>query len=460
MDKWQGKKVLVIGAARQGLSAARFLASHHVQVILNDQRPATAFSHINQELRSLEIETRFGGHPIDLLSGVDLLCISGGVPLDNPLVLEARKLGIPITNDSQIFFETVDTQVIGITGSAGKTTTTILLGEIAKQAVSSKQKVWVGGNIGYPMLDHAGEIQKDDWVILELSSFQLELMSASPSIAVILNLTPNHLDRHKSMENYIAAKARILHFQKKDHFAILNREDPHYLNILNQVKGKVITFGFNKPTDQHNGVFVNNGSVIYKDEKDEKIILGLDCLHLPGLHNRMNLLATCAASCAAGFSSQAVHDGTDRVRNIPHRLELVRELGGVRWVNDSIATTPERVIAALHSIQTPLIILLGGRDKDLPWEELAVSLHQFKPRVILFGEAAGMIYSVLRKIEAEEFSYCIYTVSDLEEAVQLAHHISKPGDTVLLSPGGTSFDAYEDFEKRGNHFRKMVEAFE
>jgi len=404
------------------------------------------------------VRTCFGSHPTDLIDGVDIVCVSGGVPLDNPLVQQAKKQGIPLTNDSQIFLETVNARIIGITGSAGKTTTTILVGEIAQKASRENQKVWVGGNIGHPMLDHIDEINNDDWIVLELSSFQLELMVVSPAIAVILNITPNHLDRHKTMENYISAKARILQFQNEKHCAILNRDDANYANLLNQVKGSVITFGYSQPADKYPGVFIENDSIVFKENEHLNNLLTLECLHLPGEHNRMNMLAACAASIAAGFPPAAMRAGVECVRGIPHRLEIVREVAGVRWINDSIATAPERVIAALRATQGPLILLLGGRDKDLPWEDLAVCLRDIKPRVILFGEAADMIRTVLQKSENGVISYRVYTATNLEKAVKLAQQISQPGDSVLLSPGGTSFDAYADFEERGRHFRELVEA--
>jgi UDP-N-acetylmuramoylalanine--D-glutamate ligase len=229
--------------------------------------------------------------------------------------------------------------------------------------------------------------------------------------------------------------------------------------LLNQVKGGVVTFGNSQPADEYPGVFIENDSILHKEDGGQNKLLTLDCLHLPGMHNRMNLLAACAASIAAGFPPAAMRAGTERVRSIPHRLELVREIAGVRWINDSIATAPERVIAAVRAIHSPLVLLLGGRDKDLPWEDLANYLREIKPRVILFGEAADMIYSVLEKRENGNLPYNVLSVTNLEEAVNMAHQISQQGDTVLLSPGGTSFDAYGDFEERGRHFRELVEAF-
>ena len=215
---WQGQKVIVIGAARQGLAASRYLARKSAQVILTDSRRFLNLANMQRQFSELSVELHLGSHPIDILDGVDMVCVSGGVPLTIPLIKEAKERGIPLTNDSQLFMEEVNAKVIGITGSAGKTTTTVLTGAIAKAAVEPKVKVWVGGNIGFPLIEHLEEIQPEDWVVHEFSSFQLEQMTISPHIAVITNITPNHLDRHKTMEAYTAAKTRILDFQTRAGF--------------------------------------------------------------------------------------------------------------------------------------------------------------------------------------------------------------------------------------------------
>ena len=452
MKNWQGKQVLVIGAARQGLAASRFLAGQGAQVMLNDNRPQDKFAAIIPDLEKQGIRWYFGGHPLELLQDVDLVCVSGGVPLELPLIQEAQQRGIPLSNDSQIFMQAVKANVIGITGSAGKTTTTTLCGEITKAALTPPRKAWVGGNIGFPLIEDLAAIQSEDWAVVEFSSFQLDLMTSSPHIAVVLNITPNHLDRHKTMAVYTAAKAHILKHQNMDDIAILNRDDPGSLGLTGEVRGNLLTFGFNPPL-YGNGVYVEDDHIAVTWQENVTPLVPLNALHLTGRHNLANALAACAASFAAGFSPEAMRSGIDAVKGVPHRLELVRKRAGVLWYNDSIATAPERVMAAVRAMQMPLVLLLGGRDKDLPWDELANLLAERKPKVILFGEAGNLINKALLGGGAD---YPIAQVPDLQSAVQEADRIAVAGDCVLLSPGGTSFDAFIDFEERGEYYRKIV----
>lgn len=453
MRDWQGKRILVIGAARQGLAASRYLAKHGAQVLLNDNRPLTELGIKPETLEELGIQSYFGGHPPNLLEGIDAVCVSGGVPLELPIIQAARQGGIPLTNDSQIFMEAVKAKVIGITGSAGKTTTTTLCGEIAKSAVQTPHKVWVGGNIGFPLIEYLEEIRPDDWIVMEFSSFQLDLMTVSPHIAVILNITPNHLDRHKNMQAYTNAKAQILRHQQPGDLAVLNRDDAGSIGLADQVRGELLTFGFQPPL-KGDGCYLEGDSIKMVHQGEVTDLISTGDLHLPGKHNLANALAACTASFAAGFPAEAMRSGIRAVQGIPHRLELVRERNGVRWYNDSIATAPERVMAAVHAVEAPLVLLLGGRDKDLPWGELADLLCEREPKVILFGEAADLIKTALQKSQA---SYPIHQVRTLGEAVAKAAEIAEAGECVLLSPGGTSFDAFRDFEERGEVFRKLVE---
>jgi UDP-N-acetylmuramoylalanine--D-glutamate ligase len=452
VQNWQGKRILVIGAARQGLAASRFLAAHGALVTLNDSRPQQMFNNCLDSLEKLGIRCHFGGHPLELLQEIDLICVSGGVPLELPLIQAALQKGIPLSNDSEIFMQAVPARVLGITGSAGKTTTTTLCGEIAKAALAAPHRVWVGGNIGFPLIENLEEMQAEDWAVVEFSSFQLELMTVSPHIALVLNITPNHLDRHKTMQAYTAAKAHILLHQNENDFAILNRDDPGSLSLAGQVRGRLLTFGFNPP-ENGEGCWLDNGEIKMKSRGNISSLMPTSALHLTGRHNLANALAACAAAYAAGFPPEAMQQGIAAVKGVPHRLELVRERSGVRWYNDSIATAPERVMAAVHAIQTPLVLLLGGRDKDLPWGDLAGLLRARRPKVILFGEAGDLIRTALLK---SGVNYPLDQVSNLEDAVKKADQIAVAGESVLLSPGGTSFDAFRDFEERGECFRRLV----
>jgi UDP-N-acetylmuramoylalanine--D-glutamate ligase len=456
MNEWQGKHVLIIGAARQGLALARYLALHGAVVTLNDQQDAEKLESVQEEIAPYQVTCVFGGHPEELLERTDLVCVSGGIPLDLPILSLALSRGIPLSNDSQIFLDAVTAPVIGITGSAGKTTTTTLVGRMASHALTGARKAWVGGNIGNPLLESVEEIKTDDLVILELSSFQLELMTASPWVAAVLNITPNHLDRHKTMDAYTAAKANILTHQCNEELAILNREDAGSWALNPLVKGQLMSFGRKKPEDPFTGTYVDDDEVHFSQDGKTIEILPVQSVLLRGEHNLMNVLAACSIASAAGFPVESIREGVEGFTGVPHRLELVRELRGVQWYNDSIATAPERTAAAIHSFSEPIVLMLGGRDKDLPWEDLVGLIHDSVEHVIFFGELAEKVAPLLGSIQTGRKPVSITRCGSLEEAVQSASEKAIKGNVVLFSPGGTSFDAYKDFEERGEDFRKWV----
>ena len=459
MENWSGKKVIVIGAARQGTALSRYLASKGAQVILTDMHSLDDLPANLPDLEKLGIQLRLGGHPLELLEGADLVCVSGGVPLTIPFIQAALQRGIPLSNDSQIFLEACPAQVIGITGSSGKTTTTALVGLMAQKYFEMKQnghRAWVGGNIGNPLIEQVDQIDEDDLVVLELSSFQLELMTRSPQIAAILNITPNHLDRHGSMQAYIAAKSRILRFQHAGDVAILNRDDPGSWSLAEHLKSDLISFGFQKPDSKQNGTYIYKDAIWLQLGRESLKMLPLEWIQLPGRHNIANVLAACAIAAAASIALPAIQTAIEEFTGIPHRLEFIRNINGADWYNDSIATAPERTMAAIEAFEGPLVLLLGGRDKNLPWDDLAQLIHQRVRAVVLFGEAAGLIEKALGAVKKGETLQVISRCNTLEEAVQAAAKLAQPGDTVLLSPGCTSFDAFKDFEERGEYFRKLV----
>jgi UDP-N-acetylmuramoylalanine--D-glutamate ligase len=458
MSNWQGKNVLIIGAARQGMASMRFLLKNGAIVTINDQKPAIDFQELRQEFDHQPLQWKFGDHPLSLLDGMEFVVVSGGVSLELPIIQEAYKRGLTITNDSQIFMEAVKAKVIGITGSAGKTTTTILVGEIAKAAALPDQKVWVGGNIGYPLIDHLDEINANDLVVSELSSFQLELMNISPQIAAVLNITPNHLDRHVNMQAYIQAKSQILRHQSASDYAIINCEDKNAMGLMELVKGRLITFGLTKSIDGITGALLRGNTLVIQSPKEQIEIMPRSEIHLKGEHNLVNALAACAIGFAAEFPVQAIRDGIHRMKGIPHRLEFVREWRGTLWYNDSIATAPERTMAAIRSFDQPLVLLLGGRDKKLPWEDLVNLIHQRVKRVILFGESAELISRALGDVSNNQFPQTVSRCDTLEKAIKNAAEYAEKGDVVMLSPGCTSFDEFRDFEERGQRFIEWVKA--
>ncbi len=461
MENWSGKKVIVIGAARQGTALSRYLASKGAQVILTDMHSLDDLPANLPDLEKLGIQLRLGGHPLELVEGADLVCVSSGVPLTIPFIQAALQRGIPLSNDSQIFLEACPAQVIGITGSSGKTTTTALVGLMAQKYFEMKQnghRAWVGGNIGNPLIEQVDQIDEDDLVVLELSSFQLELMKRSPQIAAILNITPNHLDRHGSMQAYIAAKSRILRFQHAGDVAILNRDDPGSWSLAEHLKSDLISFGFQKPDSKQNGTYIYKDAIWLQLGRESLKMLPLEWIQLPGRHNIANVLAACAIAAAASLALPAIQTAIEEFTGIPHRLEFIRNINGADWYNDSIATAPERTMAAIEAFEGPLVLLLGGRDKNLPWDDLAQLIHQRVRAVVLFGEAAGLIEKALGAVKKGKTLQVISRCNTLEEAVQAAAKLAQPGDTVLLSPGCTSFDAFKDFEERGEYFRKLVNA--
>lgn len=456
-NNWEGITVLIIGAARQGLALARYLSTRSAYVTLNDNRSAIALSNEISSLQDFPVHWHTGSHPLSLLDKKDLVAVSGGVPLDIPLLLEAKARGIPLTNDTQIFMESVPCPVIGITGSAGKTTVTSLLGEMAKLAVQSPQNAWVGGNIGTPLIDSLDQIQPLDTVILELSSFQLELMKCSPHISAITNITPNHLDRHENFQAYTEAKTRIVQFQSDQDITILNREDPVSWAIKPLVKGKLFSFGIKKFPENSNGTFVKDDQLFLQKDGQLSVICSRETIQLRGEHNLINVLCACAVADASGFPIQAMTAAIQSFKGVQHRLELVREYNGVKWYNDSIATAPERTIAAIKSFDDPIVLLLGGKDKNLPWENLADLVHQRVDHVIVFGDAAEKILKALGAPLPGKRPYTIQKSQDLQQAVLDAGKVAESGDIVLLSPGGTSYDAFNDFAERGERFRLWVQ---
>ncbi|MCL5428883.1 MAG: UDP-N-acetylmuramoyl-L-alanine--D-glutamate ligase [Chloroflexi bacterium] len=451
---WEGRRVVIVGAARQGTALAAYLVAHGARVLLTDMRPAGQLRAAQQRLSGLPVEWQLAGHPLEILDEVDLLCLSGGVPNDIPLVAEAQKLGIQVSNDSQIFLELAPCPVIGITGSAGKTTTTTLVGRILKAMEGNRiRRAWVGGNIGNPLIGSGDEMQATDLAVIELSSFQLEWMTRSPHVAAVLNIAPNHLDRHHTMEKYVAAKLRILDYQAEEDIAVLNRDDEATWALSAHVKGTLWSFGRESLPLGELGSFVRGDGIWLRNETNEKTVFPLSLIELIGEHNLQNILAACAIAGAVGASDEAMRAGVRGFRGAPHRLEWVRKVNGADWVNDSIATAPQRTEAALRSFKRPIVLLLGGRDKGLPWESLAELAKHRVHHVVVFGEAAEMVSSVFQR-KAPKLPVTIAT--NLAEAVADAAKAAKPGDVVLLSPGGTSFDEFVDFEERGGHFRYLV----
>jgi UDP-N-acetylmuramoylalanine--D-glutamate ligase len=453
MKNWTNTHVLILGAARQGLALARWLSRHGANVTLNDSRREEDLVSARNSLSDVNVMWAVGGHPLELLDTTDVLCISGGVPLTLPIVDEAIKRGIPLSNDSQIFMEVVPCKTVGITGSAGKTTTTTLVGNMAKLAKG--ERAFVGGNIGDPLINYVDDMKADDLSVLELSSFQLDQMTISPNVAAILNITPNHLDRHGTMEAYTNAKARILEFQSANDTAILGHDDKGAWSLRDRVKGNLLSFSLQDLEEGLNGTYLHDGLLSLRDGFAYIPLLMREKVQLRGDHNVANVLAAFAIGHAAGFKLDDMLEAVEEFRGVPHRLEWVRELHGAHWYNDSIATAPERAAAAVHAFTEPIVLMLGGRDKNLPWGDLAKLIHERVDHVVVFGEAGEMIQNAITAYSGVG-TVDLRRATTLKEAVALAAEVASAGDVVLLSPGGTSFDEFKDFAERGEAFRKWV----
>ena len=443
-DKMMGKRLVILGLARQGKALARFAVGAGAEVVVSDLRSAEFLTTELAELSDLNIEFVLGSHPDSLLDGTDLVAISGSVPANAPFVRKARERGIVVTNDSAEFLARSPVPVIGITGSAGKSTTTSLLGEMGK---ASGVPTWVGGNLGFPLIEKLSGMAAGDIVVQELSSFQLEIWTCSPHIAAILNITPNHLDRHRTMDAYTDAKANILRHQALDSIAVLPNEGLEHLYSL--VQGRLRTFSMMQ--EVADGAFVRDGQIWIRTPHREYVVCDLDEIQLRGDHNILNVLAASVLADSAEIPIAAMRQAIQSFTGIAHRLELVATIDGVEYINDSIATAPERTIAALKAIKQPLILLIGGRDKDLEWQPLVELAQTQCKAVLLFGELATMVAPML-----EQTAILSESFGTMTEAVVRAQMLAERGDVVLLSPGGTSYDAYKDFAERGVHFRAIV----
>jgi UDP-N-acetylmuramoylalanine--D-glutamate ligase len=445
--------VVVLGLARQGLAVTRWLVEQHAQVTVSDTKPEAELQDPVNSLRDLNVKFVLGGHPLSLLDDCDVLCLSGGVPIDLPIVLEAQQRAIPLTNDAQLFVERCPAPVIGITGSAGKTTTTTLTGEIFKTA---HHTTWVGGNIGHPLIGDLAEMLPTDRVVMELSSFQLDVMTVSPHVAAVLNISPNHLDRHPSMDAYIEAKRHILDYQSFDDIAVLGYDNDITRALAGRANGYVRFFSREKIVGR--GAFLKGDRIMVVQNREEEVCR-LGDIPLRGDHNVLNVLAACALTAALGVTVGPMAQAIREFKGVAHRLQLARDVNGVQYYDDSIATAPERLMAGVQAFHEPIVLLAGGRDKHLPWEEAAQLIVERVRELIVFGEMADLVQTAveaqLPQTETRVLEK-IHHVKTLDEAVATAARVAQPGDVVLLSPGGTSFDAFQDFAERGDMFQYLV----
>jgi UDP-N-acetylmuramoylalanine--D-glutamate ligase len=444
------KRVTVVGLGIEGVDLARYLERQGAIVTVSDSRSRQKLGERLREIDDLGLTLALGSNRPDDIAEAEAVFVSQGVPLDLPGVERARKRGVPVHSMMGLFLELCPGPIAGITGSSGKTTTTALVGEIFE---ADERPVFVGGNIGVGLLDHLSSVRAYTWAVLEMSHTQLQLVNRSPHVAAVLNITPNHLDRF-SWDEYRRLKAYILQHQQPSDVAVLGFDDPECRNLESEVKGRLLWFSLSEdiPGD---GVFIRDAWAVVRAGQLSERLFPLKSVRLRGRHNQANAVAAAAIATACGISPQAIACAVQTFRGVPHRLELVAELDGVSYYNDSIATTPERALAGIRSFSEPTVLLLGGRDKNLPLEELAREAMDRCRAVVLFGEAAAKLEGAFRNATSSGAA-TVRRASDLAAAVDAARSLAQPGDIVLLSPACTSYDAYDSFEQRGGHFRRLL----
>lgn len=442
----KGKRVLVVGLGRSGAASAFFLQEHGAKVTVSDEKSEAQLQNEISALldRGVSIET--GRHGERTFRDQDLIVVSPGVPSDHPQLQLARKMGIPVIGEVELAFRFLQGKVVAITGSNGKTTTTTLVGEIL---VKSGKKTLVGGNIGTPVISLAGKCTPDTISVLEISSFQLEtIQQFRPWIAAILNVTPDHLDRHHTFQAYVEAKARIFENQTPDDFAVLNADDPACVALKNRVKSALYWFSRKQPVE--NGAYLKGDQIVFRQNGNEQAVLGRGEIQLKGAHNLENALAAVTMSMLAGCAPEQVRRAVSEFRAVEHRLELVTTVNGVSFYNDSKATNVDATVKALESFPGNIHIILGGKDKGSDYTTLAPLLRERAKQVYLIGAAAEKIASHIQGAAPLARS------GTLERAVRQAFETAKPGDIVLLAPACASFDQFDNYEHRGRVFKELA----
>jgi UDP-N-acetylmuramoylalanine--D-glutamate ligase len=448
MMELKGKKILVVGLGKSGLAAALFLRRRGAQVTVSDIRSAEALANDIPSLLEEGINVEAGGHGLLTFRRQDLIVVSPGVPLDTPELAQVRSFGLPVIGELELAARFLKGKTLAITGSNGKTTTTSLVGEILKAA---GLPTLVGGNIGVPVVGLIEESTDETWSVLEVSSFQLETTEQfRPAIAVILNITPDHLDRHGTFENYALAKERIFAAQKPGDFLVLNADNARAAAAASRSSARVYWFSLEIPVSQ--GAWVDEGQIMYRASKDAhpETIMPLAGIPLKGEHNVENVLAAVCASRLAGASPEIIRRAVEAFRAVEHRLEYVATVNGVEFYNDSKATNVDATAKAIAAFPGGIHLILGGKDKNSDYTQLADLLRSRVRAVYTIGAAAAKIESHLRGVVA------IHSCETLERAVTTAATAAHPGEVVLLAPACSSFDQFENYEQRGRIFKELV----
>ncbi len=443
----RGTRVTVVGLARSGVAACRVLAAQGAHVTGTDRSPRESLRADVAELERLGVTIEAGGHRPASFAEAGLIVLSPGVPTEMPLIQEARLRGVPVWGEVELAYRLTPARFLGITGTNGKSTTTSLLGTMLDAAGI---RAVVAGNIGTALCDVVPSLGASDSVVAELSSFQLEtIVHFRPAVAVLLNLAPDHLDRYPDVEPYYAAKARIFMNQTPADTAVLNADDPLVLERAKSFRAQPRLFSRTRTVGD--GAYIRNGILMVRRQGSAEQVCGVDAIRIQGLHNLENSLAAAAAAATAGASAPAMAEALRTFPGLPHRLELVAEIVGVKYVNDSKGTNVGAVLKSLEGYQQGVILIAGGKDKGGDFRPLRPLVESRVKALILIGQARDAIATQLAGACPME------EAATLQDAIRRGMALGKPGDTVLLSPACASFDMFRDFEHRGDVFRQTVQ---
>lgn len=451
---WRGRKVALVGMGVSNRALARFLVAAGAQVVGFDVKPARELGPAASEMAALGVPLVTGPRYLEGIGeAFDAVFLSPGVDRRQPPIaaMEQRRPGT-VSTEMELFFRLCPAPIVGVTGSSGKTTTTTMIGRILERG---ERPVWVGGNIGNPLIDRVDAMDEGHWAVVELSSFQLEWLGQSPHIAVMTNFSPNHLDVHPSLDAYRAAKGRIFAFQTPSDWAVFNADDPETARLAAGGAGAPFPFSRRRTLDK--GAFLDGQRLVVRgSDGRQHSVLDVRQLQVPGWHNVENALAAAAVGYLCGIAPEAIGEALRAFRGVPHRLEWVRTVDGVRYVNDSIATSPARAAAGLRAFDVPIVLIAGGYDKKLPFDPLIEAVAGARVRaVILLGATADAIADGLNSLGPARRPP-VYRVASLAEAVEQARRVARRGDVVLLSPACASYDMFPNFEVRGETFRRLV----
>jgi UDP-N-acetylmuramoylalanine--D-glutamate ligase len=442
-----GKRILIIGLGKTGIAAVRFLARRGAEIVVTDEKPLSLLKEAFDELADVLPHFKFRAGGLAIGSDIDLVVPSPGVAPLHEILSEAVNRGIPVMSELELACRFLRRPMIAITGTNGKTTTTTLIGEILEGA---GKKVFVGGNIGRPLIGYVDGKQEEEYVVIEVSSFQLQWISRfRPNIAILLNVTRDHVNYHGTFADYLRVKERIFENQTGEDLAIFNADDPS-TEVLSKKLTSDIQY-FSSCRKVRHGMFLDQETLIYRREPEgTEEVYPRAMIRIPGIHNIENVMAAVMASREAGCSREAVIKAVEGFKGIAHRIEFAGEKGGVTFYDDSKATNVGAVMRALETFSRPVILLMGGRDKEGDFENLATPVSQRVKRLVLFGEARAKIDGLIGGLVKTD------QAATLGDAMELARHHASAGDVVLLSPGCASFDEFTDYKARGDFFKKWV----